>query len=297
MKKIIILCLLLTIISPKIGFASSFSRNVENNQQQTIIKKPNLLSKTWFKSMQYQKELNKNITTNIKEIKNGNSAAFWVVISFAFLYGIIHAIGPGHGKLLIISYFTSHRDKWWQGIFMGFQIAFMHIISAVILVILTDGVTKYAFGNSPSKEMLLIKLISYASIIIIGIVMMLKTYREQKKSSCTQTVHNKKSKSQWLLSISIGLVPCTGALLLLFYSMSQQMLFTGICIVLSMGLGIALSLSTIGIICIVTRQNISNLSKPGKIKHFSKYLRYLGYILIIIIGTSMFTKELFKIFY
>jgi ABC-type nickel/cobalt efflux system permease component RcnA len=222
--------------------------------------------------------------------------ALGILFIIAFLYGAVHAIGPGHGKLLIISYFTSHRDKWWRGVFMGFEIAFMHIISAVILVLLTDGVAKQAFGNSPSKEMISIKLISYAAIAIVGLIMILNTYKDQKRKSKPTSILNKNNKSQWLLSISIGLVPCTGAMLFLFYTMSQQMLFTGICIVLSMGLGIAISLSLIGIICILTRKSVSDFSVENKnVNRFSKYLRYLGYFLILIIGLLMFIKEIYKV--
>ena len=294
--KLIILCFFLTIMSPQVSMANPFDGIRESKKVQTVIKSPNILNKIWFKFIKHQKTLNEKITSNIKEVKAGNSLAFWTVIMFAFLYGVIHAIGPGHGKLLIISYFTSHKNQWWKGVLMGFQIAFMHIISAIILVSLTDGIAKQAFGNSPSKEMLTIKLISYFSIALIGFIMVVKTYKHKKDIQKNKNYNSKQNKSQWLLSISIGLVPCTGALLFLFYTMSQEMLFTGICIVLSMGMGIAISLSLIGITCILTRKNISKLNKTNSVIHkYYKYLSCFGYLLILIIGLSMFIKEIYKL--
>ncbi len=289
--KFLILTFLFILFSFQIVNANPLTNQYKpKDQKQVEQSEPNIFTKTWFRFMQVQKTLNKKITHCIREIKDGSTTAFWIVLAISFLYGIIHAIGPGHGKLLVLSYFTSHEAQWWRGVLMGFQIAFMHVVSAIALVLLTNGIARHALGATPSKEIQIIKLISYAAITIVGFVMLYQLYDEKKKKSL-EVEHNKagqKVKSQWILALSIGLVPCTGALLFLFYAMSKQMLLTGISIVFAMALGIAVTLSVIGVACILTRQNISHLKNQKKESTHITTLRYVGAGLIIFIGSSLF---------
>lgn len=294
----LLIALLLSFFSLQKVYASPFDNQPleEQTQIQTEQYQPSVFTKIWFQFMQLQKNLNQKMTHYMREIKSGSSSAFWLLILIAFLYGTLHAIGPGHGKLIVLSYFTSHEAKWGRGALMGFQITFMHVLSAVALVMLTDGIARHALGATPSKEIQIIKLISYGAITIVGCVMLWQIYHEKKKKSLQleRNIEAKESKSQWLLALSVGLNPCTGALLFLFYAMSKQMLFTGISIVLAMALGIAVTLSIIGLACILTRSNLSHFKDQKQERKLITVLHYLGADLIVIIGLSLFLSTIFK---
>ena len=149
--------------------SSPFDNSDIQNAQVEETAQPGIISKTWFQFMQFQRTITDEITQIMKDMKTGKSyLALLIGLGLAFLYGMVHAIGPGHGKLLVISYFTSHEAKWWRGSLMGIQIAFMHVLSAITLVWLTDTVTRHILGSTPSTEILIIKLISYGAITLIG---------------------------------------------------------------------------------------------------------------------------------
>ena len=38
----------------------------------------------------------------------------------AFLYGIFHAAGPGHGKAVISSYLFANHETWRRGVVLSF---------------------------------------------------------------------------------------------------------------------------------------------------------------------------------
>ena len=271
---------------------SSQSPSVEVSKEQVS---PSFFTKTWFKFMQVQKKLNMQMTSKMNAIKNKtNPMAFWILISIAFIYGMLHALGPGHGKLLVLFYLTSHEAQWWKGVLMGFQIAFMHVISAVGLVLLTDGVARHALGADPSIEIKLIKLISYGAIVLVGLAMLWQIYKDRKNKSLRKErqEEQKETRSQWLLALSIGLAPCTGALLFLFYAMSKQMLFTGISIVLSMAFGIAVTLSLIGFLCIITRKKLSHFKSEKKERKIVAILHYAGAGFIVLLGMILFISTL-----
>jgi len=55
-----------------------------------------------------------------REIKqNPLGPAFWAYLGLAFAYGVIHALGPGHGKVFVGTYFLTRNATLWQGVLAG----------------------------------------------------------------------------------------------------------------------------------------------------------------------------------
>jgi nickel/cobalt transporter (NicO) family protein len=295
MQKTLILIFLLFSISFSFvqSEASPFSSS-DRNEKSERVSSPSATSIIWFKFLKTQRDLNQKITHYLNEVKKGESSFIvWLVFAFAFLYGILHSIGPGHGKLIILSYFTAHEAKWPSAIIMGFQIAFIHGLSAIVLVLSVKNIAKYILMSSASQEMLILTLISYGAIMLVGVFLLRETYKSSKK----QVVENIKgtekfNKSQWLLALSIGLIPCTGALLILFYAMAKQMLFIGIVSVFFMTLGMAVTLSTIGSVYIMARRKISYFTVSKKRSKSILALHYMGASLIALMGSVLFIRAL-----
>jgi len=89
------------------------------------------------------------IGTYMLALKEGASTvALFSGIGLAFLYGALHALGPGHGKMVVASFFMGQDAKIWRGMFMGLQIAVTHVISAVALVWLVDLSFRHFVGGS-----------------------------------------------------------------------------------------------------------------------------------------------------
>ncbi len=47
---------------------------------------------------------------------------FWVLGGLSFLYGIFHAAGPGHGKVVISSYVLANERQVKRGIVLSFPL-------------------------------------------------------------------------------------------------------------------------------------------------------------------------------
>ena len=56
-----------------------------------------------------QTAFNRDLTAALKGLKEGG--AFWWLGGISFLYGIVHAAGPGHGKVVISSYLAGERAE------------------------------------------------------------------------------------------------------------------------------------------------------------------------------------------
>jgi nickel/cobalt exporter len=122
----------------------------------------------------FQREANRLIATHMRAIRDGETPlALLVGVGLAFAYGVIHALGPGHGKLVVVSYFLARDAQIGRGLLMGLQIAVMHVLSAMVVVALADLLLRQAFGGPPA-EVAGVRLASYGLIALIGGVMLVR---------------------------------------------------------------------------------------------------------------------------
>ena len=225
---------------------------------------------------------------NIEQIADGSVLSFGIVTGLAFLFGVFHALGPGHGKLIVISYFILEKAKYVRGAILGFKIAFFHALSSIAIVVLTREFIHLTI--SPEDEIRAIKLVSYAIIILLGFFML---YRHKNGCTCTCCACKDASlggdrRMEWLLAFSIGIIPCPGILVFLFYTLSNNMLGTGIMLVLVMALGIGLTLLTIGIGSIFIRKKALDNISDKNVSTFAKISRIVASMIIIILGLFLF---------
>ena len=57
------------------------------------------------------------------------------LLAMAFLFGIVHALMPGHGKSLLVSYHFGRTGRWTGGIATGALLALTHVGLAIVLVL------------------------------------------------------------------------------------------------------------------------------------------------------------------
>ena len=92
---------------------------------------------------------------------------------------MLHALGPGHGKVVVVSYFLSRDAQIMRGFLMGLQIAMFHVLSAAVMVALADLVLRQAFGSAPA-EVAGVRLASYGLIALIGCSMLVQAVRRSR---------------------------------------------------------------------------------------------------------------------
>ncbi len=86
-----------------------------------------------------QRDLVERMARHVREMRDGTSlAGLFIGIGVGLLYGILHTLGPGHGKFAVASYFLSQGATVRRGALMGAQVAVTHVIAAVVLVAIAD---------------------------------------------------------------------------------------------------------------------------------------------------------------
>ncbi len=121
--------------------------------------------------VQQQRALNKLVSGEIRAVRDtGSPTALFALLGLSFLYGVLHAVGPGHGKAVIASYFVTHEARWHSGIVMGGLISLLQGISAIVMVFLLSLALQVA-GTRIQEHAALVETVSYGLIVAIGATM------------------------------------------------------------------------------------------------------------------------------
>jgi ABC-type nickel/cobalt efflux system permease component RcnA len=96
------------------------------------------------------------------------------------------------------------------------------------------------------------------------------------------------------LALAAGSVPCTGAILVLLFGLSHNLLVPAILMVMMMSIGMAIAMSGIGILAIFghnyAERKFINKSHMGD--RFTHVLKVATASVILLIGIGMFTMTL-----
>ncbi|NJM55135.1 MAG: DUF3299 domain-containing protein [Verrucomicrobiae bacterium] len=124
----------------------------------------------WFAAAQaWITDIFTRAMTNMEQGRSVGTVGLALLIAFG--YGVLHTLGPGHGKAVVVSYFVGTGGSLHRGVVMGARIAAMHVLSAVVVVFLLDFAVRQATGAAPS-DYRMIRLASYALIVAIGAAML-----------------------------------------------------------------------------------------------------------------------------
>ncbi len=116
-----------------------------------------------------QQDLQRGLAESVRRLKEDNVlAASLMLAALSFLYGVVHAIGPGHGKAIISSYVVANDETVRRGIIISFIAAGLQALTAIALV----GILAIALNatgleiNAWSNQL---ETVSYAMIALVGL--------------------------------------------------------------------------------------------------------------------------------
>lgn len=114
-----------------------------------------------------QSEFYRSLSGVIRASKD-DGTAMWGLLGISLLYGVFHAVGPGHGKAVISSYLVANAETWRRGVILSFVSAALQSVVAVLIVAvaaLALGATAKAIGATVH----VVEIVSYGLVILIGL--------------------------------------------------------------------------------------------------------------------------------
>lgn len=263
---------------------------------------PTLYQRAKILFKRVQSNVHRTMNNTLAEIKNEQSpGALYVGIVFAFLYGAFHAAGPGHGKAVVISYFLARHARVVRGFLMGAQIATFHVLSAVAIIVTAHFVLTGVYGTqlAEARE---IKYASYGLIVAIGAFMLLQKltgwfrhdhdhhHHHDDEVEDHVHLHRHHGRAQTsLLSFVVGLVPCSGTILILVYALANGILLQGLVMAAFIAVGMTMTMAMLGMFAIVARDRVLNLmdDRHATYKVVRHTIEIVGPLVIVAVGTML----------
>lgn len=211
-----------------------------------------------------QRGLNAEMRDQLVLMKDGVAwEPFAAIVTAAFLYGVFHAIGPGHGKVVIGSWFATHRARVVHGLAACFLSAMVQGAAAVAAVLLLAGAMSLA-PRVVMAQAAWLEAASYALITAMGGWMLVQALRgrhscghDHGHAACCGHDHDHdhdhdhgqvlERRGLWAMAAAVGFRPCSGAILVLLFTLANGLIWVGIAATLAMALGVALTVSGIGL--------------------------------------------------
>ena len=119
-----------------------------------------------------QKDFYRLLTDSLTRLKTDNWA-FLVLGTLSFAYGIFHAAGPGHGKVVISSYVLANERQYRQGVLLSFASSMLASLVAVLFIVVAATVlnlTGDAMGNAANW----IGIGSYLMVALLGLWLIIR---------------------------------------------------------------------------------------------------------------------------
>ncbi|MEA3513122.1 MAG: hypothetical protein U9R37_05930 [Campylobacterota bacterium] len=237
----------------------------------------------------WQYDINRFISSNIRQIDDTNTIlSSLIVIAIAFLYGVVHAAGPGHGKALVSFYFINNKEQNYKQAFkIGYMISAIHAISALSVTFGIYFILQKMFRQNFNEVSTISMTISSVLILLIGFYLLYKAIKDRNDKDIKFT--NKDNKSQLAIAFSAGVIPCPGVMTIVLFCIMLKHFTLAILAAIAMSIGMGLTISLSGIVVVLFRKKATQLFET---KGF--YFEILGAFLIILLGLFLFSINIDK---
>ncbi|ODT65220.1 MAG: hypothetical protein ABS75_32515 [Pelagibacterium sp. SCN 63-23] len=166
---------------------------------------------------------------------NGENAILWSLLPLAIGLGAVHAMTPGHNKLVLATYLVGERPPLLKSLGMSALLSLTHIASAVVIALGANWLisrTLTSAGQAPALE-----LSSRLLLIGIGGWMVFRALRRSGHTHGQGTV----------FALAAGLVPCPLTLFIVFYAVTQGVPEAGLIFAAAMLVGVSAVLCLVGV--------------------------------------------------
>jgi ABC-type nickel/cobalt efflux system permease component RcnA len=168
-------------------------------------------------------------------------AALLAILPLGAVFGLVHAMTPGHSKSVLAAYIVGSNDSRWRALATAAVLALTHIGSAVVLAVTASALvtrTIVGVGQAPMLD-----LISRSLLVLIGVWLIVRALIKRPH------VHGE----GLAVGFVAGLVPCPLTLFVMFYALSRSVPEAGLVFALAMLVGVELVLSGVALLAVLAR--------------------------------------------
>jgi len=255
-----------------------------------------------------QRGFSRSLSQSVVDLRQSSTGATWTLVSLGFVYGIFHAAGPGHGKMVISAYLLANERVVKKGILLAFMSAFMQAISAVVLVGTAIWLIN-ATGRKINSFVGTLEQTSYALICLVGLYMIWHAFSGHHHGhghhndghqhdhshehghipTAAQVQKVKSWKQAASIIFAVGVRPCSGAVLVMIFANTLGLIAAGIMATFAMALGTAITVAALAVLTLASKNIALRLfgETSVRIQWVFKILSVAGACTIFLIGAAL----------
>jgi len=277
---------------------------------------------------QQQKTFYAALTGAMGRMKQDGSAFFFLG-TLSFLYGVFHAAGPGHGKVVISTYVLANEAELRRGIGLSMAAALVQSLTAIGFVLIA-AVALNLTALAMQGAVQVIELGSYGLIALLGLWLIVRRFfglghhhghppapAARRRDFWHDNGHDHghghphdpaaagdvhahhmvlptQTHGSWRdalgVILAVGMRPCSGALIVLVFALSQGLLWAGVVAVLLMGLGTGLTVSLLASFAVALRTVAGRMGRGGSGLGglIVGFFELAGALFLVVFGAVMF---------
>lgn len=258
--------------------------------------------------------------------------AAWLLLGLSFAYGVFHALGPGHGKAVLTAYVLANRETIRNGALLALLSAFLQAVVAVVLVGVAAGLLNVSGVTLNRATWWLelgsyFMMVALGLFLVYRHVIRAAFQRGAQGQQHPEHEHHShehhghahdhahqhdadcgcghlhvpdpalvSGKLNWSRAttavLAIGLRPCTGAVFVLVFTLSQGFFVAGIAAALAMGLGTGLTVAALASASLWANHALENIVDGPKLRlgmYLIAIVQGLASVAVLLFGLLMFS--------
>jgi nickel/cobalt exporter len=219
-------------------------------------------------------------------------------LAAALFWGAAHALSPGHGKTIVTAYLIGKRGTPKDAALLGGIVTLTHTIGVFALGLVTLALSQWIV---PDQLYPWIDLVAGLMVVGIGLAVLRSRAahaaahrhgHEHAHHHEHEHEHEISRRSLLAVGVSGGLLPCPSALVVLLAAISLHRLLFGLVLIVAFSLGLALSITGIGLGAILAKKAFARRSFDGVL---IRALPALSALVIVVAGVLMTVHALPKV--
>jgi nickel/cobalt exporter len=249
-----------------------------------------------------------------KLVAERNLSLGFVLVSLlvALFWGAAHAFSPGHGKAIVAGYLVGTRGRPRDAAMLGLIVTVTHTAGVFAL----GGVTLLLSAFIVPEDLYpWLNLASALLVVGVGLTILRWRIRSWRRGEPLGGDHghththahghshqhghdyahdgpdgHESSRTGLLgIGISAGIIPCPTALVVLLAAISLQRVAYGLVLIVAFSVGLAVAITSIGLVAITARRAFSRMSFEGRL---IRALPAISAVTVLVLGAAMTARAL-----
>ncbi len=235
--------------------------------------------------------------TSLVERRDLGAAGILAALAIALFWGAAHALGPGHGKSIVAAYLIGQRGSVRHAIGLGGIVTVTHTAGVFALGMVTLALSELIV---PEDLYPWLNLVAGLMVVAIGIGVLRARLAHRRAHAHGHAHHHHDHhhdhaadglslRSLVTVGISGGLLPCPSALVVLLAAISLHRVAFGLALVLAFSVGLAFTISGIGLVAVLANGVFRRASFEGPLV---RALPAVSALIILAAGLVMTARAL-----